>query len=132
MILTDPDFPSFRQRKESFHQQRLKTIVGPLMDGSASRSDAGYDLHNIAATALQISANMFQSRLSFQFVWNDTCTKFTADSHIAKETAVDAVTLQMRQWRLKLVITPGVTIRDDRGMSIVPRRVLRSEVLVMN
>jgi hypothetical protein len=131
-ILKDPDFPAFRQRKESFHQQRLKTIVGPLMDLTASRHDAGFDLHNIASTAFQVSANMFQSRLNFQFVWNDTCSKFVAECHVAKDTNLDPSTLQTKQWRLKLVITPGITLRDDRGLNLVPKRVLRSEVLVMN
>lgn len=131
-ILMDSEFPAFRQRKENFHHQRLKTIAGPLMDMSASRSDAGYDLHNIAATALQTSANIFQSRLNLQFAWNTTCSKFSVEAHTAKETTIDPVTLQMKQWRLKLVITPSITIRDDRGLSSAPTRVLRSEVLVMN
>lgn len=132
IILMDPEFPSFRQRKENFHHQRLKTIVGPLMDSSASRSDAAYDLHNITVLVLQASANMFQSRQHIQFAWNNTCSKFSVESHAAKETAVDPVTLQMKQWRLKLVVTPLITLRDDRGLTAVPRRVLRSEVLVMN
>lgn len=130
-IILDPEFPAFRQRKQNYHHQRLKTIVGPLMDNGASRSDAGFDLHNITATALQTSANIFQSRLNLQFMWNNTCSKFSVEAHTAKDAPVDPVTLQMRQYRLKLVITPSITLRDDRGLSVMPKRVQRAEVLVM-
>ncbi|OIW27951.1 hypothetical protein CONLIGDRAFT_455863 [Coniochaeta ligniaria NRRL 30616] len=131
-MLADPSFNEYRARRISFHQQRLKTIVGPLMDPEASRTDAGFDLHAVASTALQVSALMFQSRLNFEFSWSLTCSKFSLDYHVPKEPPCDPLMLQAKQYRIKLVVTPAILFRDDRGVSINPKRVLRSEVFVMN
>ncbi len=131
-MLADPSFNEYRARRISFHQQRLKTIVGPLMDAAASRTDAGFDLHAVASTALQVSALMFQSRLNFEFSWSLTCSKFSVDFHVPKDPPLDPLMLQAKQYRLKLVVTPAILFRDDRGVSINPKRVLRSEVFVMN
>jgi hypothetical protein len=131
-MLADPSFNEYRARRISFHQQRLKTIVGPLMDPAASRTDAGFDLHAVASTALQASALMFQSRLNFEFSWSLTCSKFSVDFHVPKDPPLEPLMLQAKQYRLKLVVTPTILFRDDRGVSINPKRVLRSEVFVMN
>lgn len=131
-MLADPEFTEYRSRRISFHQQRLKTIVGPLMDSDASRTEAGFDLHAVASTSLQVSALMFQSRLNFEFSWALTCGKFSVDFHVPKDPPLDPLMLQARQYRLKLVVTPTILFRDDRGVSINPKRVLRSEVFVMN
>jgi hypothetical protein len=131
-MLADPAFPEYRARRISFHQQRLKTIVGPLMDPEASRTDAGFDLHAVASTALQTSALMFQSRLNFEFSWSDTCSKFSVDYHIPLEPPMDPLMLQQKQYRIKLTVTPTILFRDDRGVSTNQKRVLRSEVFVMN
>jgi len=131
-MLANPSFTEYRARRISFHQQRLKTIVGPLMDPDASRTDAGFDLHAVASTALQVSALLFQSRLSFEFSWSVTCSKFSIDFHVPKDPPVDPLMLQQRQYRLKLVVTPSILFRDDRGVSVNPKRILRSEVFVMN
>lgn len=131
-MLSHPSFTDYRAGRTSFHQQRLKTIVGPLMDPAASRSDAGFDLHAVASAALQVSALMFQSRLNFEFSWSTTCSKFSVDFHVPKDAPMDPLMLQQRQYRLKLVVTPSILFRDDRGVSASTKRVLRSEVFVMN
>ena len=131
-MLAHPDFGAYRAQRISFHQQRLKTIVGPLMDSDASRTDASFDLHAVASTALQVSALMFQSRLNFEFTWSHTCSKFSVEFHIPKEPPLDPLMLQQKQYRLKLVVTPAIVFRDDRGVSATIKRVLRSEVFVMN
>lgn len=132
-ILADDDFTEYRQGRINFHQQRLKTIVGPLMDEDVSRQDAGFDLHNVASAGLQVSAMMFQSRLNFEFHWSTTCTKFSVDHHeVLGNPDVDPVLLQQKQYRVKLVVTPTILFRDDRGVSINPKRVARSQVFVMN
>ncbi|KAH8906594.1 hypothetical protein BR93DRAFT_625000 [Coniochaeta sp. PMI_546] len=131
-MLAEPAFNDYRARRISYHQQRLKTIVGPLMDPTASRTDAGFDLHAVASTALQVSALMFQSRLNFEFTWSLTCSKFSVDFHVPKDAPADPLMLQAKQYRLKLVVTPAILFRDERGVSSHPKRVLRSEVFVMN
>ncbi|KAB5585465.1 hypothetical protein GE09DRAFT_1048585 [Coniochaeta sp. 2T2.1] len=131
-MLAHPEFSEYRARRISFHQQRLKTIVGPLMDSVASRNDASFDLHAVASTALQVSALMFQSRLNFEFTWSHTCSKFSVEFHVPKEPPLDPLMLQQKQYRLKLVVTPAIVFRDDRGASATVKRVLRSEVFVMN
>lgn len=128
----DDGFGEYRQRRITFHQQRLKTIVGPLVDLSCSRSDAAFDLHNVASAALQVSAMMFQSRLHFEFQWSDTCTKFNFEIHNPVDISLDPMMLQQKQYRIKLVVTPTIFFRDDRGLGTNPKRVSRAEVFVMN
>jgi hypothetical protein len=132
-ILADPDFHVYRVQRINHHQERLKIIVGPLMDASASRADASYDLHMIATNAMQTSAQIHQSRLAFDFGWGQLCTKFSVDFHNVREAPLDPLMVQAKQWRLKLVITPAILFRDDRDPAVTgnPKRVLRAEVLVM-
>jgi hypothetical protein len=44
---------------------------------------------------------------------------------------IDSLTLQIKQYRLKLVITPTITLRDDRQLTIKVASVQYANVLVM-
>jgi hypothetical protein len=131
-IIMSPNFPEYRHNRIIYHAGKMKTIIGTIMDPLADKNAAGRELDAIAVEALETSANMFQSRLTFQFVFNDTCSKFAAESHVALNSQLNSMMLQIKQWRLMLVVTPGITLRSDQGMSILPKKVTKSEVLVMN
>ena len=130
-ILTHARFQEFRQYKATFHCDRVKLIVGPMLPTIKARQESQWDLFSIVTSAMELSACMFQGRRLFSFIWNDTCAKFAAENHNALDNMMPPMTLQVRQWRLKLVITPGIAVRDERNPAIV-RRVLKSDVMVMS
>jgi len=125
----------FRSWKVNDHFQRFKKMIGPVVYSepkSQTLEDAFFDLYGIVDSFFDLAIEIVKSRLSFQFVWNDTCTKFTAENHNAVNSDLPPITIQLKQWRLKLVMTPGITMRNDQGMNITPRQVLKSDVLVMH
>ncbi|KAH8892022.1 hypothetical protein GQ53DRAFT_746466, partial [Thozetella sp. PMI_491] len=129
-ILMDPRFQEFRQFKINHHVDRVKMIVGPMISTTKMRNDSQFDLHSLVSHAMELSAIMFESRRRFDFIWNDTCAKFSVEFHSSVDNTMPPLTLQMRQWRLKLVITPGINMRDERSPG-TKSHILKSDVLVM-
>ncbi|KAK0705346.1 hypothetical protein B0H67DRAFT_557968 [Lasiosphaeris hirsuta] len=125
---------AFRQFKVNDHYQKLRKVIGPLIPNPPmvdGRTDAFYDLFSITEMAWELSAKLWLSRLSFSYVWNDTYAKFSMDSHTALNSSTDELVLQAKQHRVKLAVTPGITMRNDMGMNILPQQILKSGVLVM-
>lgn len=106
-------------------------MLGPLLNVNTVRSVAGTDLGNIVITAWELGVKMTTSEVTFQVYFPETCDKFSAATMIAKGNEFDGLRLQVKQARLKLVITPVVTMRDDRGTTIIAKSILSSEVLLM-
>jgi hypothetical protein len=131
-ILDSKTFKEFRQKKTNTLTEQFKQILGPMVNPEVSRESAATGLNDITFIAFEQAANMATSRLHFGYVWNETCSKFSHESHVAMNPqGKDGMTLQLRHYRLMLVITPGITMRLDRGLNIVPKRVLKSTVMVM-
>lgn len=106
-------------------------MIGPLLNSDAARADAGQELGGIVITAWDLAIKMTTSHLTFQVYFPETCSKFTAATMHAKDSRIDAMQLQIQQARLKLVITPVITMRDDRGTTIMAKSILPSDVLLM-
>ncbi|KAK3371591.1 hypothetical protein B0T24DRAFT_578910 [Lasiosphaeria ovina] len=128
-------WPSFRQYKVNDHFQKLKKMMGPLVCARPGRNmhqEAFYDLHSVTTSAWDLSAKLVLSRLTFNYVWNDTGAKFSDESHVAIENKENPVILQIKQARIKLAVTPIITMRDDRGLAVMPKCLSKSEVLIMS
>ena len=107
-------------------------MLGPLLNNGSPRAEAGKDLGAIAIKAWELSVNMYSSHLSFQVYFPETSGKFNAATMIAKDQPrLDSMQLQIQQVRLKLVITPVITMRDDRGTTIKDKNLHKSTVLTM-
>jgi hypothetical protein len=107
-------------------------MLGPLLNQGSVRAEAGRDLGAITIKAWELSVKMFTSHLTFQVYFPETATKFNAATMIAKDQPrVDPMHLQVKQTRLKLVITPVITLRDDRGTTIKAKNLHFSSVLTM-
>lgn len=106
-------------------------MVGPLLNADCARALAGQELGNIVITAWELAVKMTTSHITFQVYFPETCNKFSAATMTAKNSTTNPLTLQVYQARLKLVITPVITLRDDRGTTIIAKSVLHSKVLVM-
>lgn len=106
-------------------------MTGPLLNGNCDRRPAGHELALLVVTAWELAVKMNTERITFQIYFPATADKFSASTMTAKDTNVSAMQLQLQQCRLKLVITPVVTIRDDRGLTIMAKNILSADVLIM-
>lgn len=125
---------AFKNHKLNQHHQHLKTMVAPFLPRdkkSTTTQEAFYDLFTIAGSAWELSTKLFQSRLTFQYVWNDVHTRFSAETHRSLGIDLDPHMLQQEYWRIKLCVTPAITLRNDQGMTIDTKNILKSGVLVM-
>jgi len=131
-ITSSPDYDQFCSDRISHHSKRLRDILSPLLNQEASREDAGRDLGAIVIQAWETTVKMWSSRLQFQINFPEAGAKFVAASMIAKDQrGVDPMQLQIRQARIKLAVTPVVTMRDDRGTTIKAKNFHLSSVLTM-
>ncbi|KAK4241211.1 hypothetical protein C8A03DRAFT_30694 [Achaetomium macrosporum] len=58
--------------------------------------DAVYDISVIASTACDVSAKLLQSRLTFQYVFNDVDAQLSSDMHEALDSQPGRHRLQQR------------------------------------
>ncbi|KAK3944525.1 hypothetical protein QBC46DRAFT_350587 [Diplogelasinospora grovesii] len=133
-IVEHQDWRNRRHNKINEHWTALKAMVGILLPDPSSPKydDFRQELHRITEAAWDLSTKLLRSRLTFQYVWNDTCSKFSMECHEARNSQLDPLTLQNKQFRLQLVITPGITMRNDQGMSIEARMIRKALVDVMD
>jgi hypothetical protein len=107
-------------------------MLGPMLNDNVERASAGKDLGAIAVHSWDLSVKMHTERLTFQIYFPETASKFTAATMKAKDNIrADPMQLQIQQTRLKLVITPVITMRDDRGTTIKAKSIHSSNVLLM-
>ncbi|PBP27504.1 hypothetical protein BUE80_DR001761, partial [Diplocarpon rosae] len=131
-IVSSQNWVAFRKASLAIHSKRLRDILGPMLNDYSLRSTAGSDLGAVILKAWDLSVNMNTSQLTFQIYFPETAQKFNASTMIAKDkNYIDPMSLQIKQARLKLVITPVVTMRDDRGTTIRAKNLHKSTVLTM-
>lgn len=133
-MVKHPKWKEFRNYKVNDHYQRFKKFVGPFLPPgpkSDIRDEALFDLFSIAEKAWAIAQMGWESRMTYVYLWSETCSKFVEANHKAVNSDMTGQMLQQRQMRISLVVTPGVTMRDDSRMNIGTKLVRRSDVLVM-
>jgi hypothetical protein len=133
-MVAGPNAAKFKNFKLTQHHQYLKTMVAPFLathKAANVANEAFYDLFTITTTAWDLSAKMFASRLTFQYVWNDAGVRFAAETHEPLDCSVDRLTLQYEHCRIRFCATPAVTVRNDQGMTIDAKNILKAGVLVM-
>lgn len=131
-VVAAKDYHSFRAKQLGVHTKALRDMLGPMLNADAARAQAGTDLGAIVVHSWELSCKMHSARLTFQIYFPETSSKFTAATMKAKDqTKIDPMQLQIQQARLKLVITPVITMRDDRGTTIRAKSILSSNVLLM-
>jgi hypothetical protein len=123
-------FGNFRQEQINLHTKRLRDMLGPLLNRGCPRSQAGKDLGLIAVTAWDLSVKMHTSHLTFQVYFPETAAKFSSATMLPTNSTVDPLKLQLQQARLSLVITPVITMRDDRGTTIKAKNLHMASVLL--
>ncbi|KAK3985588.1 hypothetical protein QBC44DRAFT_298901 [Cladorrhinum sp. PSN332] len=126
---------NFKEFKLNHHLAALKKIISPFVEdleagsGEAKAHSVEADLKFLVGKGWELSARVWQSRLTFQYTWNDCGAKFSGDSHIAVNTDRDPAELMGRHARISLSITPAVMMRSDGGLTIQAKQILKSKVL---
>lgn len=132
-IVNGPGYKRSHREKMEKHAQALEGIAGSFYLKNAHEENAIVGLHSIAKIAIEISAKMMQSRLSFSFIWNECGVKFSHDSHLAINEDLHGYAVQYnKHMRVAIVVTPGVSYRDDNGPSILARSLFKAHVMVMH
>ena len=126
-----PRFNVFRHDQLTLHSKRLRDMLGPLLSKGCSRTQSCAAILAITTTAWELSFKMHTSHLSFKIFFPETTAKFNSDSMIALGTTEDPHQLQCQQTRLNLVVTPVITLRDDRGTTIKVKNVCKADVLIL-
>ncbi|RDW74991.1 hypothetical protein BP6252_06133 [Coleophoma cylindrospora] len=130
-IVEGPGYRKYRNEQLEHHGKKLRKMLGGLLNNNVVRSSAGTDLGAIATFAWDLSAKMNTAHFTFVTAFFETTSKFSAATMTTKDTlSRDPMQLQLSGARLKLVITPNITIRDDRGASIKVKNLHKSNVLV--
>lgn len=131
-IVNSPGYKERRDMEMKAHAKALREIAGSFYLSNAYQQTANVGLHSIAKIAIEASAKMMQSRLSFSFIWNECGVKFSHDSHVAINEQAYGYALQYnKHMRVAIVVTPGVSYRDDNGPSILARSLFKANVMVM-
>ncbi|KAH7419182.1 hypothetical protein BKA64DRAFT_8932 [Cadophora sp. MPI-SDFR-AT-0126] len=127
-----PNWGEYCQEQINGHCQKLRNILGPMLNDGANRSKAGNDINAITRKAWNVSQEMNTAQVTFQVYFPETASKFTASTMIAKDKMdKNPMGLQINHTRLKLVITPVITMRDDRGTTIKAKNLHYATVLTM-
>ncbi|CAK7263900.1 hypothetical protein SEPCBS57363_000804 [Sporothrix epigloea] len=131
-FMHQPNWNKCKSLKISQALTRFKDVVVPMMNmETIEPQNAHRELTGICEDALRLSAILNTSRLSFQFIFNECGIKFSEQSHRALNSNIPARELQAHHWRLMCVVTPGITYRNDAGVSVDPRFLAKANVLLM-
>ena len=131
-MLDSPRWDQFRHTKVNEHFQSLKNAVWALVPNDTKtemREDAHFDLFSMIELSWELATKMFLSRADFTFSWPQVGEKYSVESHFPADMQREPSANEVRYWRVRLAVTPGVTMRTPEGMSIKPLRILRANVL---
>ncbi|KAG9245684.1 hypothetical protein BJ878DRAFT_479007 [Calycina marina] len=131
-IIESPEFKDFRRSRLSTYSRTLRDMLGPVLDVATERVSAGQELGKLTIKAFDLSMMMFSSFVTFQIFFPETCTKYTGAIMASRDHPNENPNvLQTKQIRVKLVITPVITLRDDRTTTIRVKNLLHANVLLM-
>lgn len=121
-----------RQVKINHHVARIKTAVGHLLaNDSDSRRRIALQIWEIAEAAVELSASVYRSRLSFDYLFAETGSSFALGGHHALNSDLSPQTLAANQCRVKLAVTPRVTLRGEDVGAAASEVIVCSKVLVV-
>ncbi|RKF73680.1 hypothetical protein GcM1_243136 [Golovinomyces cichoracearum] len=131
-IIDHEEYNQWRSTRLIQHTMHLQDILGSLLNQNCNLTSAGRDLGAIVVLAFDLCARMHSSSMTFQIAFPEITTKFNSNTMIACDLAPgEYLASQATMIRLKLIITPIVTLRDDRGTTIKAKSLQLARVLTM-
>ncbi|KAI1343835.1 hypothetical protein F5Y15DRAFT_426401 [Xylariaceae sp. FL0016] len=134
-IVADASWPDFRAEMIDRHAILLGYFLQPMCSVGVSNEAATKSLKLIMAFTLDIAVGVWTSRTTLHFAFPDCGCKFAVGNMAALNAGQFARTqdeLQFSQTRISLVVTPTLTIRDDReGTLLRVTNIHKAQVLLM-
>ncbi|KAF9870493.1 protein phosphatase [Colletotrichum karsti] len=128
-------YEAYRNHRIEYFQAELREMLGPLLlaedQGGPNLEEADVALRNMVEKAWAISAKMFTSRCTFDFRFPDAGARFNTQLMVAVAPNIDSHILQAEHWRVQLVVTPVITVRNDTGASISVASITKAHVICM-
>ncbi|KAI1494699.1 hypothetical protein F5X96DRAFT_693808 [Biscogniauxia mediterranea] len=125
----------FRTRVVDRHASMLAHILEPLRSQDVTHEQALKSLRIMVAATWDISTKVWTGGMTLHYVFPDTGSKYafgTMDALNGRQVARTPELLQFSQCRISLVVTPTLTLRDDRDREYLKTfGIHRAEVLVM-
>lgn len=132
-ITSQPDYNVYRIHKLSILTKGLRQLLGPILNVEAVREDAGHVISDLVTKAFDSAVKIHCSYWQFTASFPAAGSKFLAHSMRCRNLLPgdNESAVQNRQARLGLCISPIVTMRDDRGLSIRVKQILSADCLVV-
>ncbi|KAK1963887.1 hypothetical protein LZ32DRAFT_591870 [Colletotrichum eremochloae] len=128
-------YDAYRNHRIEYFQAELREMLSPLLvpesSGGPNLEKADEDLRQMCEKAWSISAKMFTSRWTFEFRFPDTGARFNNQTMVGIAPNIDPHLLQAEHWRVQLVVTPVITVRNDTGSSISVASITSAHVICM-
>lgn len=131
-VMQSKDYPGFRQSRLDYYARELSYLTWPILKLTIDSTRCGKDMAAIVQLAWEIAEEQLTSGFTFQTTFPEENSKFSEASMSAKDHPHDnPKKLQIEQWRIKLTITPVITLRSDRGAAIIAKNLFNAIVLLM-
>jgi hypothetical protein len=130
-IVEDERFDQFRSHRIGEMVDQMVGIISPLINATSTQRVVSQALRGVAERAFQLGSRILASRLTFIFNLPDTTGRFSSASMVPVYRDIEPERLQREHWRVRLVVTPVVTARNDMGGSIGVFAVAPAEVVPM-
>ncbi|OTA88805.1 hypothetical protein M434DRAFT_120991 [Hypoxylon sp. CO27-5] len=125
----------FRENSINYHAQVLSEILKPLRAMSVQDDAAFKSLRIMVAGTWDISSKVWMSGMTLHFLFPDCGCKFTDPTMKAinlEQFQASAAELQHLQARVCFVISPSLTVRDERDENnMICQHIRKSEVIIM-
>ncbi|KAK1830756.1 hypothetical protein QBC39DRAFT_103140 [Podospora conica] len=132
-MLDNARWDQFRHTKVNEHFQAIKQAVWALCPDDNRRGEmhenAHFDLFSMIEVAWELATKMYLSRADFYFSWPEIGDKYTPEIHDLADRPTPGQ--ELKYGRVRLAVTPGVTMRKPEGMRVVPKGILKATVLVV-
>ncbi|KAF7539927.1 hypothetical protein G7054_g1812 [Neopestalotiopsis clavispora] len=133
IIESGAEADEFRDRSVAKHVGMLMEILKPMRSCSIDDETARRALTVVINAAWTITTHVWTSGMTLHYYFPETGSKFaygTMRSINYTDTPSDQ--MQYQQYRIMLVVTPTLSLRDDRDMDrLRTHELLKSDVLVM-
>ncbi|KAF5677788.1 chromosome segregation smc [Fusarium heterosporum] len=123
---------------EEFSKLRCREIsevvlhmVEPLINPKADPEELWEELEGVSGAAWALSSRILSSRLTFDFRFPEIGSRYSFQSMLPIWPDVEPAELQSDHWRVALVTTPVVTVRNDTGANISAHSVCVADVVCM-
>lgn len=130
-IVNSERYEHYRETRIEYFATELQRMLSPLMSRYSNFGEASNDLQSLVGKAWSLSAKTLASLMTFEYRFPEAGSRFSIQSMLAVAPNIDGYILQTEHWRVQLVVTPVITVRNDNGSTLSVHVTNLAEVLLM-